>query len=82
MGTKGKVAITLAVIGLLSAIVGGGGSATNWTFDFSTTTIGQIGDNIINQYFADQGIDIEEFKAMCDRGEVHDEFERYCSLIP
>ena len=72
----GIVPITLAIIGLFAA-----GGATSWTFDFSQTNIGQIGDNIINNYLAEQGIDIEEFKRMCDSGEVHEQFRQYCSLV-
>jgi len=74
--TAGIIAIILALIGII-----GGGSATNWSFDFSTTNIGQIGDinNIIMNEF---GVDLDEFKVMCNRGEVHTEFEKYCILIP
>jgi len=80
MGKKVVVAtlipVVMAIIGIFAA-----GEGTSWTFDFSQTTIGQIGDNIINQYFADQGIDLDEFRAMCDAGEVDEEFEKYCRLI-
>ncbi len=75
--TSGIVVIIVAIIGLFA----GSGSATNWTFDFSTTTIGQIGDNIINQYFADQGIDLDEFRKMCDEGTVHEEVKQYWRLV-
>ena len=79
MGKKAGIgigAIAVAIIGIFAT-----GEGTNWTFDFSTTTIGQIGDNIINNYLADQGIDLDEFRAMCDAGTVHEEIKQYCRLV-
>ena len=74
----GIIAIIIALIGVI-----GGGSATNWSFDLSTTNIGQIGDNTINNIIMNEfGVDLDVFKAMCNRGEVHAEFEKYCILIP
>ena len=70
------VPIILAVIGLFAA-----GAETSWTFDFSQTNIGQIGDNIINNYLAQQGIDVEGFRALCNSGEVEAQFVKYCDLI-
>ena len=75
MESKQKAAIIIAVIGVVGAAAGG-----SFVLDFSTN-IGQIGDNIINQYFADQGIDIDEFRVMCDEGTVHEEIKQYCRLI-
>ena len=78
---KQTAAIILAIIGVVATAIGGSGSATNWTFDFSTTNIGQIGD--INTFIQNNlGINLDEFKAMCDRGEIDEEFEKYCRLIP
>jgi len=78
MDSKQKGAIILAVIALVGTAAGG---TITGVFDFSTTTIGQIGDNIINNYLADQGIDLEEFKKMCDEGTVHEEIKQYCRLV-
>ncbi len=76
LDSKQKYGIVIAVIGVFAAGVGG-----SFALDFSTTNIGQIGDNIINNYLADQGINIDEFRAMCDRGEVDEQFVKYCGLI-
>ena len=70
------VPIAIAIIGLFAA-----GEGTSWSFDFSQTNIGQIGDNIINNYLSQEGIDIDEFRAMCDRGEVEETLVRYCGLV-
>jgi hypothetical protein len=75
---KQHAAIILAVIGAVGGILAGGAA---YSFDFSSTTIGQIGDNIINNYLADQGIDIDGFREMCRNGEVDAAFEKYCGLI-
>ena len=75
MVSKQTATIIVAVIGVFGAVAGG-----SFALDFSTN-IGQIGDNIINNYLAEQGIDIDEFKRMCNSGEVHEEFKQYCSLV-
>jgi len=76
MVSKQTAGIIIAVIGLLGAAAGG-----SYALDFSQTNIGQIGDNIINNYLAEQGIDIEEFRALCESGNVHEEFLQYCALV-
>jgi len=76
MNSKQKYGIIIAVIAVIGTAAGG-----SFVIDQSTTIIGQIGDNVINQYFADQGINLEEFKRMCDAGEVDEEFVKYCRLI-
>lgn len=81
MGKGKNAGIAIALITLVTAILGGG-SITSWSFDFSQTTIGQIGDNIINNYLADQGIDWEAFKELCRTNQVHDEIKQYCALVP
>jgi len=73
---KQTATIIIAIIGLLGAAAGG-----SMVLDLSTTNIGQIGDNIINQYLTDYGINIGEFRDMCDRGEVHEELVKYCGLV-
>ena len=73
--SKQKYGIIIAVIGIFAAAAGG-----SFALDFSTN-IGQIGDNIINNYLADQGINLDEFRAMCDRGDVDEQFVQYCGLI-
>jgi len=78
MDSKQKSAIVLALIAVVGTAAGG---SITGVFDFSTTNIGQIGDNIINNYLADRGIDLDEFRAMCKRGEVHEEIKPYCRLV-
>lgn len=77
MASKKKVAAVGIPVAILLTIIGG----MSLDFDFSQTNIGQIGDinNLIQQNF---GVNLDEFKRMCDRGEIHDEFEKYCNLIP
>lgn len=78
MGKKKVMGVIGALTILLGVILGSGA-----VFDFSqtTTSIGQIGDNIINNYLADQGIDLDEFKVLCDTGQVHEELKIYCNLL-
>lgn len=79
MDTKTKTAIIIALIGIPTAAAGG-----SFVLDFSnTTTIGQIGDNIINNYIEENlGIDIEKFKENCDAGEYAGQVaEQYCELV-
>jgi len=83
MDSKGKVAIVVALITVVGGILAGGG-ATSWTFDFSTTitdietNIDNSITNIINQQF---GVDLDEFRTMCSRGEVGEEFIQYCKIV-
>ena len=72
-----KLGAGVAAVVAIITVVGVG----TYSFDFSSTTIGQIGDNIINQYFEDQGIDIEEFRKMCKDDLVHEQLKRYCDLV-
>ncbi len=79
MGKKKKV---IGVIGALTALLGvvlGSGAIID--FSQTTTNIGHLGDNIINNYLADRGINLDEFKKLCASGEVHDEFKVYCNLL-
>ena len=72
----------IGVIGALTARLGvvlGSGAIID--FSQTTTNIGQIGDNVINNYLADQGIDLDEFKKLCASGDVHEEFKLYCNLL-
>jgi len=78
MQKKAKAAAVCVPVALLLTVIGG----MSLNLDFSTTTIGQIGDNIINNYLADRGIDLDEFKRLCDTNQVHEEFRQYCALIP
>jgi len=74
MDSKQKVAIIIAVIGVLGAAAGG-----SFVIDQSTN-IGQIGD--INTIIQNQfGVDLNEFRTMCDDGVVPDEFKDLCRLI-
>ncbi len=78
--SKGKMVI--GIIGAIATLIGvvlGSGAIID--FSQTTTTIGQIGDNIINNYLADQGINLDEFKALCISGDVHEEFKVYCNLL-
>jgi len=81
MDSKGKIAIILAILGIVTALIGGG--ASNWTFDFSQTNIGQIGDNIINNYIRNElGIDIDKFRENCNAGVyLGKEAQNYCDLV-
>jgi len=77
MNAKQKTAIIIAIIGIVGATAGG-----SMVFDFSTTItdIGQIGD--INTFIENNiGINLDEFKKMCDEGLVEEEFEKYCRLV-
>ena len=78
---KGKIAITVAILGIITALIGGG--STNWSFDFSQTNIGQIGDNIINNYITNElGIDIDKFRENCNAGlYIEKEAQQYCDLV-
>ena len=70
----------MATIGAILIALAGGSWAL--TLDFSQTTIGQIGDNTINNIIKQElGIDLTEFKKLCDEGTVHEEFKQYCSLV-
>lgn len=74
---KQKGAIIIAIIAALGAATGGA-----LTIDFSTTItdIGQIGD--INTIIQNQfGVDLDDFKEMCNKGEVPDEFKQLCDLV-
>ena len=81
MSGKSKVALLIAIIGVITAMIGGG--STNWTFDFSQTNIGQIGDNIINNYIKNElGIDVDKFRENCNAGVyVGKEAQTYCDLV-
>jgi len=77
MDSKQKAAIIIAIIGVVGGVAGG-----SIALDFSTTIteIGQLGD--INTIIQNNlGIDLDEFKVMCDEGVVDEEFEKYCRLI-
>jgi len=77
--SKKKTAAVGIPVALLLTIIGG--MSLSLDFDFSNTNIGQIGDNIINQYFEDKGIDLDGFRELCDSGEVDEKFLKYCKLI-
>jgi len=70
--------IVLALIGLVTVLIGGGSLIA---IDLSQTNIGQVGDiNTIiqNQY----GVDLDEFRVMCDEGLIPEEFQNLCRLVP
>jgi hypothetical protein len=73
-GIAALVTIGMGVIGIFA----GGGEFLN--FDFSQVTIDShdIYSTIIQNGL---GIDLDEFKSMCDKGEVGREFVQYCDLI-
>ncbi len=74
MDSKQNYGIIIAVIGIVGAAAGG-----SFALDFSTN-IGQIGD--INTIIQNQlGIDLDEFKKMCEEGIIDEEFEQYCRLV-
>ena len=76
---KKKVAAVGVPIAVLLTVIGG--STLDLDFDFSNTNIGQIGDNIINNYLEEQGIDLDTFREICELGKVHEEIKQYCDLI-
>jgi len=70
--------IAIALIGVVSALIGTGSLIA---IDLSETNIGQIGDiNTIiqNEY----GVDLDEFKVMCDEGLIPEEFMNLCRILP
>lgn len=76
MNKKQGIAVGVPVVVVLAVL------GANWSVDFSqTTNIGQIGDNINTFIQNNLGVDVEEFKRMCDAGTVDDEFEKYCRLV-
>jgi len=83
MASKKKtVGIPLVVLSIIGGIAGG-----QYALDFSTTNIGQIGDNItnevINNYVRDNfGVAPEKFKEDCEAG-VHKDTpaQEYCDAI-
>jgi len=83
MEHRGRLAVVLAILGIIATVIGG--SASDWSFDFSqtTTNIGQIGDNIINNYIKNElGIDIEQYRANCETGVYdNDPAGQYCDLV-
>jgi hypothetical protein len=74
-----KMGAGVSVVIAIITVVGVG----SYSFDFSQTNIGQIGDNIINNYIQNElGIDIEKFKENCDAGMyIGKEAQGYCELI-
>ena len=76
---NGKKAAAVGVpVALLITIVGG----MSLDFDFSQTNIGQIGDNIINNYLAEQDIDIEQFIEQCNAGlHVDTQVQLICDVV-
>ena len=79
MVSKKKTAAVGIPVALLLTVIGG--MSLSLDFDFSNTNIGQIGDNVINQYLTNQGIDLDGFRKLCDSGEVKEELLQYCKLI-
>lgn len=79
MVSKKKTAAVGIPIAVLLTVIGG--STLDLVFDFSNTNIGQIGDNIINNYLEEQGINLDAFRELCDSGEVDEQFLKYCKLV-
>ena len=77
--TNKKLGAGLTAVIAIITVVGVG----SYNFDFSQTSIGQIGDNVINNYIQDTyGIDIEKFKDNCKAGKyIGKEAQEYCDLI-
>lgn len=71
MDSKQKVAIILAVIGLL----GGGGAfiAIDMSTNIQTNTINTIANNL--------NIDIDDLRALCDSVDVPPEYQPACNLL-
>lgn len=77
---------TMGILGALLIAIAGGSYAMN--FDFSSTTTTTIGDidlsdsSVVNNYVLDNyGVDIDEFKRMCEEGILPQEATVFCRLI-
>lgn len=79
MGLKKKAAVVGIPLAVLLTIIGG----ASLNLDFSQTTIGQIGDNFINNYITNElGIDIEQYRENCRAGTYEGtEADQYCDLV-
>ncbi len=78
MNKTKKAAAVGVPVALLLTVIGG----MSLDFDFSTTNIGQIGDRIINNYLAEQDIDIEQFKQQCDDGlHIDTQVQLICDVV-
>jgi len=79
MASKKKVAAIGVPVAILLTVIGG----MSLSLDFSETNIGQIGDNtFINNYVMENfGVDLSEFKKMCDEGLIPEEAQVYCRLV-
>jgi hypothetical protein len=72
----------MTILGLLAVL--GAGTYTISTGDINIgNTIGQIGDNIVNNYVQEQlGIDVDKFKENCEKGIYEGkESQMYCDLV-
>ena len=78
---------TVGILGALLVAIAGGSYALN--LDFSSTTTTTIGGDIdltdssvVNNYVLDNyGVDIDEFKKMCEEGILPQEARVFCRLI-
>ena len=85
----GNKKIVVGIIGALTALLGvilGSGAVIDFSSDSSVNTnidIGQIGDNVINNFITNTlGIDIEQYKTNCQAGVYTDDpAGKYCDLI-
>ena len=77
-----KLKAVAGIIGAIAVLVGAvlGSSAV---IDFSETNIGQIGDNIINNYIQNElGINIDQYIQNCKAGIYAGQTaEQYCDLV-
>ena len=78
---------TVGILGALLVAIAGDSYALN--LDFSSTTTTTIGGDIdltdsslVNNYVLDNyGVDIDEFKKMCEEGILPQEARVFCRLI-
>ncbi len=76
--SKAVIGILGAVAVLIGAILGSGA-----VIDFSSTSIGQIGDNVINNYIQNElGINIDQYIQNCKAGIYAGQTaQQYCDLV-
>lgn len=83
MQKKASIGIASAVA-IITAIGGLAGASEDGflNLDFSTVNTNIDSHDIITTIINDAlDVDLDEFRVMCDNGEVDDEFEKYCDIV-
>ena len=81
MGNGKKAAAVGVPVAVLLTVIGG--MTLNLDLSQTNTNIGQIGDNIFNQFLLDQGIDVDQYRANCLSGVYKNDPNggKYCDLV-